>query len=494
MKTTYTTLILMLLAAGYTQAQTAADILRLGTQNTYTTARVASMGGAFAALGGDLGATNDNVAGTGVFTKQHFVMAMGIQSNKNNTAYANKDQPDGTSKVYLGSFGYNLPLWNRETAKSPEKGLQNINLSVAYSRTHDFTNQTTLSGTNDKSSIAQRFAQDANGTPEAQLTNAKPYTAALAYNALLINPILGSNNQYYTPIAGAVEQLQTRTESGAGKDLSINLASNYNNKLYLGAGVGFVSSDYDNVKNFTEKDILDTMRYDFKSLSFSENINTAAQGGINAKLGFILVPFEFLRLGVGIQTATKLKVTDTYNTNLTVDFDNGDNYNYKPATTNSFNFVCYTPMRVNLGAALVIKQKAIISVDYVQSNYRQMRVSSENEPFWAADLNQKIKDTYSNAGTLRIGGEYRYTPAISLRAGYAAAASPFASYDYLRRQNISAGIGFRGIEGMYFDIAGVSSRYQSYYEPYTLTNAALYYGSITRHHNIDVLFTLGARF
>ena len=476
-------------------AQTEGDILKLNMQNSFTTARTAAMGGAFTALGGDLGATQTNPAGTGVFKSQHFTMALAFQNAKNNTGYIDKNTIATKNNFYLSNLGYNLPLYQSKSDQN--KGLQNVNLSVAYASTTNFANNTEVIGNNDKSNLSSRFAQDANGITDTLLVKKLPYTAGLAYNAYLINPYSGSRNQYYSPIIGTVLQQQSIAERGGTKDFNINFAANYANKLYLGVGMGFLSGNYTANKIFSEQDVLDTMRYDFKNMSFIENVTTQTSGA-NLKLGVIFLPLDWLRLGGAIQTGSRITASDGYNTKIKSVFDNGDSFEYS-SPENTFIYDLYTPLRSNLGVALIAGDRGIFSVDYEMVAYNQMRVGSTDAPFWANALNQKLAETYRNVNSVRVGGEYRVSPSTSLRAGYVGQGSPFAagvptSGGNLARNSVSLGFGFKGVEGIYFDLAAVNSYQKSYYEPYTLNDAKKYYGALTKQNNLNVVMTLGARF
>ena len=60
---------LLLFVTGVLSAQTVSDMVRFSSTSSSGSARVAAMGGAFGALGGDLSAVGINPAGTGVFEK-----------------------------------------------------------------------------------------------------------------------------------------------------------------------------------------------------------------------------------------------------------------------------------------------------------------------------------------------------------------------------------------------------------------------------------------
>ncbi|MEZ4968941.1 MAG: hypothetical protein R2814_04630 [Flavobacteriaceae bacterium] len=100
MKRNYTFILLLLCA--FASAQNINDVLRLGGEGSYGTARFQGLNGAFGALGGDLSSLNTNPAGSAVFNNSLLSLTGSNYNVKNDSRYFN-----GSSSVSLNSLDLN---------------------------------------------------------------------------------------------------------------------------------------------------------------------------------------------------------------------------------------------------------------------------------------------------------------------------------------------------------------------------------------------------
>ncbi|MDE5749751.1 MAG: hypothetical protein K2H87_03155, partial [Duncaniella sp.] len=81
------------------------------------------------------------------------------------------------------------------------------------------------------------------------------------------------------------------------------------------------------------------------------------------------------------------------------------------------------PWRLNAGIAGVIGGRAIISLDYEFKGMDKLSFKN-NSGFAYNDLNDDVKTYFKATNTIRVGAEYRVTPAFSVRAGYSYETTP----------------------------------------------------------------------
>ena len=130
-------------------------------------------------------------------------------------------------------------------------------------------------------------------------------------------------------------------------------------------------------------------------------------------------------------------------------------------------------MKGVFSASFYLNKYGFISVDYELLNYGKMDVLFDGLQSAADSVNKTIQGKYTFGHNIRIGAEFAYG-ALRLRAGYGISLSPFkngvalGNYD-LMRQNISAGIGYRG-KRFFADAAYVFGMTKDYYTAYATTD------------------------
>jgi len=173
-------------------------------------------------------------------------------------------------------------------------------------------------------------------------------------------------------------------------------------------------------------------------------------------------------------------MTDTYSQSLTGNFVNPVEVHPASTGTNQYAYTITTPFRANGGVAVTIGKYGFLTGDVEYVGYQQARLDSnpnntlgDNADF--SDTNAYIQQNYAKAVNLRFGGEARID-IFRVRVGYAHYGSPYTATTVLNQsatnlaQNYyAAGLGLR--TGSFFlDVAGVYSRYNTYYSPYQLNS------------------------
>jgi len=176
-------------------------------------------------------------------------------------------------------------------------------------------------------------------------------------------------------------------------------------------------------------------------------------------------------------------------------FENGNPIS--PDRAGVYDYEIETPMKAILSGAYVIGKSGLISIDYEIVDYSNAKLKNGSDGYDYIEQNQTIQNAYKTVGNLHIGGEYRVSKSLSLRAGYENYPSVYKS-SYLNTPNInsntsystvSGGLGFR--QGNVFFDAAVKHSISD-------ENLKLYPGSpemakyATTQNN--VIFTIGYKF
>lgn len=486
------------------------DAIRYALTRTSASARVAAVGGAYGAVGSDLGGLSINPAGLGVYRSNNLVITPGLDLNFSNAEFLGRESSDSKPNFFISNAGY---VWSNDISKKyrteEPAGWQRLNFSITFNRTNNFHARTSAVGETADHSLTHRFAELANGTPEPNLLIDDtgilpdlPFTSALAYNAFLINPDPNTpEDDYLSIVNGLVRQSERSRSTGRMSDLSFAIGGNYANKFYIGGSVSLLRLNYKNVRTFTEEDVLDTI-YDFERMSYTEELQTKGYG-VNLKLGMIWAVTDWWRLGASVQSPSYFALTEDYESSLSAElnnpFDGPASYDIQSPAVSEFDYNYETPLKVTLSSAFMFGKKGFLSIDYDWVDYSQTthrtRESSQDFEFWALDLNEVVQNVYQPASNLRIGGEVR-NGNMSFRAGAALWGSPFKSDIIhlggdLAQLDLSAGLGIRNNRN-YMDFALINSTVKDYRMPYTLDNGAGN-GILNTQNRLSFLVTFGVK-
>ncbi len=510
----------MILFSMFLQAQGEIDAQRFSREDLYGTARAMSMGGAFGALGGDQTGVSINPAGIAVYRSSEVVGTLNLSgegssvgnSNSNHTRF-NLDN--------LGFVGY-FPLRNDV--------IPLINFGFTYNKIKSFDKNISAFGSPNNSlmdyiadrseGIDPQFLEMGEDLPNPFVT--EPWLSVLGFNSYLINPQEDDLGYYYTPLdtrgQRPINEIRTR-ERGYIDNYDFTVGTTVNGVLNLGLSLTIKDISYNLVSDYLE---------DFDEGGYTlTNWLTTSGAGVSAKFGAIYRPVNELRLGIAYHTPTWYALTETYEAE--VDDDLGayvDDPDYEPGQTFSArfpnNYDLKTPGKFVASIAGVLGNRFIASMDYELVNYSKMRLSipanSPDPANWYDTDNEYISGDFKPASTIKIGMEYRLTPQLYGRLGYAWMQNPYeAEFSekgdaVIRNSNtiyrmegdtnyFTGGMGYRFNQNFYLDAAIVYKTQKDDLYPFSnvftegrqelLIDATPFE---LKNNNIRGLLTLGYRF
>lgn len=466
------------------------------TENSFMSARVSAMGGAFASLGADLSSMSINPAGLGMYRSS----ALSISGNFTNSSFSNNmfGGVDKDKSFSFNQIGLALNLYQGAGS------LASFTFGFAYNKLADLNYYNVYDLNTSNVSIAEFFAEQMWGVPDTMIgTDCDPFRnpdinvdewgGVLAYQTYLIDPVVGADGTTSYVVSGLpldmlVSPWFYNTSEGSVGEYTFSGGMNFGNYLYLGATIGI-------------QDIAQSLYYHYSELyspqstdgnilnrmSFNSCVNTYGSG-INFKVGAILRPIPSLRLGVAYHSATLVEVLRDYSTNMLTKFGNDDKYS-EASLVNSNSVDYSSPNKLLLGASWQLGERALVSVDYDFVWYKNTNFHT-GYAYVDDVLDAAVDADCATSHNFRLGAELRPLNQLYLRGGYAFYGSPFGSevqkaidngdpfYGCYKTstQNYSLGVGWRFAGGASLDFAWTNStaKYTNYllYQYYTTNVAA----------------------
>ena len=427
----YILLLFTLIIYSTTSAQNEVDILRYSQYQIGGTARSIGFGGALGTLGADYTSVSINPAAIGLYRKSVFSITPTVY-------FANVDAKmgDNTTSGFKDNFNLNSYGLVFVTQTGSKNGWKALQFGIGVNRTNNYNHTTNIVNDNKETSLMTDYIQQANGTHPDDLD---PFSTDLAWYNWLIDTIQGGNNTYFSDIEnGGVRQELKKRNWGSVNEMALNFGGSYNDVFYIGAGIGFPFARFFEESEYSEFDAADTIPY-FNSFIRDEYIETHGNG-VNLKIGIIVRPTGFLRIGLAFQSPTWYNMNDTWNTKITRYWDDGTN-DKKSSPRGEYNYDLTTPMKLNGSFTLTIARFLLISSDIDYVNYSSGRLSARDYDFF--DENAKARDSYKSTVNLRAGAEIRLRP-LSFRVGLQRYGNAYnddinSSVKYIA----SAGLGYR---------------------------------------------------
>ena len=539
--------IILVWAGASAWAQNMYDALRFSENNYTGTARTMAMGNAFTALGGDLGATTINPAGSAVakYSQISVTPALSISScTAVGTVLDGYSKPFGfETAMRTTDTGIKMPnigiSFNINTHRS--RGVKNISLGFISSVENDFSSDIYAKGTNESTSIAGALAswavyQDGNLiNPDDLWTGAQrdpyssfPWDLVAGYNGGLFDALTytddfgetwlvghvgvtenikdNGDGNFEIDLGGPISQNYGRTRRGSKRNSIFNFAMNISDVLYLGANLTVTSISYGEdwyiKEEASELDYL--FQTGFKSLRLTQG-KTVNGSGVSGKFGFIVTPGLGLRIGAAIETPSVLALRESYwydaETKSTI-----KDYNLSESSpTGEFKYRLVSPMKFNAGIAWTFGQLGVISVDYELADSRSMFYKNieTNDLSEFNDINESIRTNLGLSHNFRLGFEIKPINSLALRAGYGLGMSPekilkenSMKYVGAYRHDVSFGIGYDSLRSFFFDFACRGRFFpKEYITPYTYNYDGIITPEITSRQSVwTIAVTAGFRF
>ena len=450
-------LLAMTTAAG---AQSMYDAIAYSQNNYFGTARSMSMGNAVTALGGDLGSIGINPAGSAVSSFGQFVITPGVVVSAVSSQYSPEGEngygPTNTlkqPKMTLPNVGMSMTF---ETGK--RYGVKAVSFAMLCNQTNNFNFAADAFGNNSRTSKIAEFADAAYGISDfflARTNDYNPYDYSdvswdilTAYNGGMFGPYTEYDDEFvgvtemisddgdYHFVPGQLAQTSALTKNGSKTDLVMNFGMNISDRVYVGMNLGVPMAHYRFNESFYEAavnpDQFPIVYDDGGTTYFQRGYYNyqylADMGGIYASLGVIVRPTDNLRLGASIQSPTAMSISETWQYMASTTFSDSNYNDSETSPAGEYSYNLRTPYRASFGAAYTFDKMGVVSVDYEIADYSVMRFSPVHMDRMANDefLSQNMTNKYfaGVAQNLRVGAEFKVTPAFAVRAGYSMSTSP----------------------------------------------------------------------
>lgn len=477
-------------------AQNESDALRYGQIfRTGGTARSLSMGNAFGALGGDMGALSINPAGIGVFRKGSFSFSPSYLFDNTTADYLGEQKSEFENKLSVGNVGF-VSTYNT----GRDNGWVSMNFGASYAKLTDYNQQIQIAARNNNSSYLDYFASMADGW---DINSLYAYEDALAYNVYLIDTVDGDPYDFETILSeygsqanSTYGEMQRRTLSisGSSSEYLFTFGANFSYKLYLGGSLSIQSLKYHRAMTHTETDDQQTI-YEFDYFKFDDRLTTTGTG-MGLKLGFIYKPVKILRLGGAVHFPVVYRLHDDFYSFIEAGYDFPDAQGYSVYNDQSpdgtYSYKLSTPMHLIGSGAIQFGKLGMVSMDYEYTDYTRLRLRGGEDGYDFAGENDQIQVAYRGVHTLRAGAEVRLG-GMAVRGGAAYSSSPFQSSELNKdasTMSYSAGIGFRD-RNLAFDLGYVLTTHKENYVLYPNPQGS--YAALSGVRN-RVVATLSFRF
>jgi len=421
----------------------------LFSQNRYEgTARFTAMGGAFAALGGDITTLSINPAGLGVYRSSELTISPVLNTTRSEANYLNKTVDDSYTQFFFNNVGivFGSARDRNETVT--------YNWGIGYNRLNNTLSRISAQGTTNTSSFLTSHADWFTGKSKDELKG------NIFYESYLIDPWhIGSDGKenYIAAtetvdangnpiVAGNLNQKYTAEHWSRIGETVFSMGGNVLDQFYFGITIGLQSMRDDFSKRYSETavnsadfDILSNSTR-FQSLAYKSTLNTKGTG-YNIKLGVIWRPIAGLRWGAYFHSPTWLYLTEEYSEEVTSLFEDRTSWTFATSIQER-DYKLITPKKWGMGLAYTFGDVAIVSVDYENIDYRTIKMYGEEGSHYEKweEASEEAKEKFRLTNNVRVGIEYRINQ-FALRGGYAFYESPEKGYK--DAGIISAGFGYR---------------------------------------------------
>ena len=458
------------------------EALRFSETKISGSARMQGMGGGYVSLGADATNNYTNPAGLGFYNRSELSITPVLNSINVSSVYAGSQFGRSTTSPNIGQLGLVFSNGGVGTRKKRSA------FAVTYSRQNSFLNDFRYNGTNQRSSMMDFFAEKAtlrgaNSTvldDEFDPSRGTAYTStAMYYQAFMIDPSQTGEAPYRKLESSLpVDQVGNISTTGSTSQWNLGYGINFDDKTYIGLGIGFVRLNYDNTNTHSERFVNGAI---FNGFDHSENLYVRGSG-VNFSLGAIYKATEDISLGASLTTPSWISISEVYNSSISTDPKPGNGVIPTGASTrvsteeNIFNYSLTTPLRASGGATFFFPNKAgFITADAEYVGYRGMGIKDTQDKDWSSDQKRGIQTTYVDAVNVKVGAEYRIQN-IRVRAGAKYMPDPYKQKsDNLDRSQMlfTGGVGYRSSK-FFIDLAGVFNQFKGAYTPYELGNSQNY--------------------
>lgn len=198
------------------------------------------------------------------------------------------------------------------------------------------------------------------------------------------------------------------TEDDGSGEWNFAYGLNISNIAYLGLGINATDLHYKQSTLYNDE----------------ENSIDVDGTGFNIKLGAIIRPVNFLRIGLAFQSPTWYNIKESgvapYRDSTGVVYDNNGYMVYDNWEDVEYDLT--TPLKVDGGLGFVIGKRALLGINYIYEDYTALREKDDHGQF--RDVKKVIENEYKATHTIKVGAEVQIVDGFAVRAGYAYVTSP----------------------------------------------------------------------
>lgn len=417
------------------------DALKYSQQDIRGTARYMGMAGAFGALGGDITTLSQNPAGIGVYRNSDVSATIDLSNQVSSVNVAGNKYSDNKFSVACNNFGV---VW---AIRFNQEALKNLNFGFAYNKQKSFDRsyKAGYTGIANGSSLSNYIAQLSSGYSVDDLAfrdnnssynpyDNSPWLNVLGYQSYLINPKGTSTWEGIVENGTAASGDLFVREKGSIDEYNFNMGGNIYNVFYWGIGIAVTDFSYNIQAGYGEEftgGYFEGGTPDVDGWYLMQNVLSTRGTGIKANLGVIMRATDNFRLGFAFHTPNYYKMTDTYSAFVKYDLNNTStstiHSDIAETPSGSYSYDFESPWRMIASAAYVFGQSGILSFDYEYTSSNSMSFDDPYSIDAFYNTNYEISEMTSPTHTFKVGGEFRVTPQVSARLGYAYQTSPMKS-------------------------------------------------------------------
>ena len=453
-------------------------------------ARFLSMGGSMGALGGDISVMGTNPAGTAIYRSSDFNLTgmLGVVDNK--TMLDGKNTITNYTGTNMNNAGFVMAF---DVDTPPVKF---VNFGVGYRRKANVGNNLSVKGNYD--SFSQQYLIDYlyrqskfdidKMTADMYSNFGYNWLALLAADAkitddegnFLFYPAF-KNDEDDTWIYDIIynpDRFGYYSEERGGLDVfDVNLSVNIDDRVYLGATLGYYKLDYSRYSSYYEAD-------EHGEIYTLENNYKVNGSGFDFKLGAIFRPFKYspFKVAAFVHTPVFYKLVDSSWASMIGPFGDGYETRHEDCYGDDL-YVAYslrTPWRFGASMSYTFGKYVALNAEYEYSDISDIMFTDGADADKAQ--NEEISYNLKQQHTVRLGAEVSLGK-FAFRAGYNYISSPFrtdafkfmdnatitdTSTEFINRfdKNIATcGIGYAG-DMLYFDVAYMYQRQNADFSTY----------------------------
>jgi len=389
-----------------------------------------------------------NPAGLGAYRRRNIEISFGLNEAMTKSTYMGNMDEASRARFNINTIGI---VGHQKIDNSDWKS---VSFGFAHGKTNNFYQNINISGVAINTTMMDQFAAQAAGIHPDDLTNTLPFTSGLAYQTYAIDPTDSIGSSYYAnSYTGDIQQSKRIQRTGVQSETSFGVGANYNDFLLLGMTLNFNSVRFRDISTYKESFENDPGNV-LSKFSYNENLYSTGTG-IGVKLGAIVIPTSWVRIGAAYHSPYRTSFTESYTADMTSLERVGLDWDYTSPTLVT-EYIVRTPARYMANAAFVLGKMGVFSVDYEYANYERIRMfGTRSNSYNYSYENETIGQIYRGTHRLRAGMEFRAMEVLYLRGGVVYQQSPFINgvgAITTPRMTYTGGIGYRS-DNFFVDLA-----------------------------------------